>query len=148
MNQGSAQSPASLQLARRILARDADQVRDGAPEKVGAALKRTCLRVSENLRDAMGEAGWTALLARALARTEADHPVLQSIRRQNEGDIDLDAVVAGVEVQGVASLTAAFEALFAALIEILGRLIGEDMAMRLIDHDAPWPRAGGEEQAP
>ena len=147
MNQEAAGTPISLQLARRLLAREAAQVGEGEPEKVGAALTRTCLRVSENLRDSLGEAGWAALLARALAGTEADHPALRNVRRQDEDDIDLDGVVIGVEVHGVASVTAAFEALFAALIEILGQLIGEDMAIRLIDNDAPWPRAGGEAQA-
>jgi hypothetical protein len=148
MNQEAAGSPTSLQLARRLLAREAAQVGNGEPARVGAALKRACARVADNLRDSLGEAGWAALLARAFARTEADHPALKNVRRQNEDDIDLDGVVIGVEVHGVASVTAAFEALLAALIEILGRLIGEDMAIRLIDHDAPAPQAGGEAQAP
>jgi hypothetical protein len=115
---------------------------------VGAALQRTCLRVSENLRDSMGEDGCNALLARALARTEADHPALKNIRRINEGSIHLDGVVTSVEVHGVAAVTAAIEALLAALVEILGRLIGEDMVIRLIDPDATWSRTGGGAQAP
>ena len=145
MNQ-DAQAQSPLQRARRLVAREAAQVGDGAPAKVGAALTRTCLHVSENLRDTLGDAGWAALLARALARTEADHPALKGIRRQNEDDIDVDSVVAAVEVHGVASSTAAFEALLAALIEILSRLIGEDMAIRLLDRDAPWPPSGVEAQ--
>jgi len=141
-----AQALSPLQRARRLVAREAAQVGGSEPEKVGAALTRTCLRVSENLRDTLGDAGWAALLARALARTEADHPALKGIRRQNEDDIDVACVVAGVDVHGVASSTAAFEALLAALIEILGRLIGEDMAMRLIDPDPPGPLADDQAQ--
>jgi hypothetical protein len=148
MSQEAPRPSTSPQLARRLLDREAALLRDSNPEKVGAALTRTCLYVSENLRDSLGEAGWAALLARALARTEADHPALKGIRRQNEDDIDLDCVIASVAAHGVASATAAFEALLAALIEILGRLVGEDMAVRLIDHDARWPLTGGEAQGP
>jgi len=103
---------------------------------VVAALERTCLRVSDNLRDSMGNDGCNALLVRALARTEANHPALKNICRLSGGDIHLDGVLASVETHGVAAVTAAIEALLAALVEILGRLIGEDMAIRLIDHDA------------
>lgn len=114
---------------------------------VGAALQRTCVRVSETLRNLLGEDGRNALLVRALARTEADHPALKSICRLDEGGIQLDGVVASVEAHGVAAVTAAIEALLAALIDVLGRLIGEDMAIRLIDHDAPRSRTGAGAQA-
>lgn len=106
----------------------------------GADLQRTCLRVVENLRDAMGEDGCTALLARALARTEHDHPALKDIRRLNNGGIHLDGVMASIEAHGAAPVTAAIEAMLAALIDVLGRLIGEDMALRIIDQDVPRPR--------
>lgn len=115
---------------------------------VGAALQRTYVRVSEALRDSIGEDGCNALLARALARTEADHPALKNIRRPNEGGIHLDGVVASVEAHGVAEVSAAIEALLAALADVLVRLIGEDMVIRLIDPDAPRSRTGGGAQAP
>jgi hypothetical protein len=115
---------------------------------VGVALQRTCLRVSESLRDSMGEDGRNALLVRALARTEADHPALKSIVGLNEGGIQLNGVAASVEAHGVPAVTAAIEALLASLIDLLGRLIGEDMAIRLIDQDAPRSRKGGGAQAP
>jgi hypothetical protein len=102
--------------------------------------------VFENLRDSMGEDGCTALLARALARTEPDHPALIDIRRLNDGSIHLDGVVASVEVHGVAQVTAAIEALLAALVDVLSRLIGEEMALRLIDPDASRSRKGGGRQ--
>lgn len=103
-----------------------------------AALERTCLRVSNNLRDSIGNDGCNALLVRALARTEANHPALTDIRSLNEGAIHLDGVLTSVEAHGLAAVTAGIEALLAAVVEILGRLIGEDMATRLIDHDAAW----------
>ena len=115
---------------------------------VVAALQRTCLRVSDNLRDSMGNDGCNALLVRALARTEANHPALKNICRLNGGDIPLDGVLASVEAHGVAAVTSAVEALLAALVEILGRLIGEDMAIRLIDHDAARSPSSNGAKAP
>jgi len=141
MNRDASPSPTSLQIARRLLAREGPGSKD-KPEMVGAALQRSCLRVSESLRDSMGEDGRNALLVRALARTEADHPALKNVVRINEGSIHLDGVVASVEAHGVAAVTAAIEALLAALTDLLARLIGEDMAVRLIDPDAPPSRKG------
>jgi hypothetical protein len=111
----------------------------GEPEMVVAALQRTCLRVSENLCDALGQGGCSALLGRALARTGADHPALNDILQPGEGRIDVDGVASSVEAHGVAAVTAAIEALLAALVESLGRLIGEEMAVRLMDHDPSRP---------
>jgi hypothetical protein len=115
----------------------------GEPKVIGAALQRTCARVSENVRDAMGDDGWNALLARAITQTESAHPVLSNIRRFNDGRVHLDRVVECVEANGAAAVTEAIEALFATLVDILGRLIGEDMAIRLIDPDASRSRRGG-----
>jgi len=147
MNRDASPSPTALQIARRLVAREVAPGSDAKPEVVAAALQRTCVRVSENLRDSMGEDGSNALLARALSRTEAQHPALTSIRRLNEGGIHLDGVVASVAAQGVAPVTAAVEALLASLVEILGRLVGEDMAIRLID-DEPRSRSSDGTKTP
>ena len=115
---------------------------------VAAALQRTCVRVSANLRDSVGDDGRDALLGRAFARTESDHPALKDIRKLNHGAVQLDNVVASVEAHGVAPVTAAVEALLAALVDILGRLIGEDMAMRLLDQDLAGPSPDGRTRTP
>jgi hypothetical protein len=109
-----------------------------------AGLQVACLRVTENLRDAMGEDGCAALLARALARTEAQHPALKELRRMDGREIRLDGVVTSVEVHGIAAVDAAIEALLATLVDVLGRLIGEDMALRLLDLDARQSGTDGE----
>lgn len=130
-----------MQLAHRLIARggagDA-----GTAREVALALQRTCARVIELLRDSMGDEGCTALLARALKRAEAQHPALKTLRRTTDDTIDLDGVVASVEANGTAAVTAAVEALLMALVDVLTRLIGEDMTMRIIDADAPSRRNG------
>jgi hypothetical protein len=102
---------------------------------VAAALQRAVMRVAANLRDSVGDDGRDALLGRAFARTESDYPALKDIRKPHNGAIHLDGIVASVEAHGVAPVTAAVEALLAALVGVLARLIGENMAMRLLDHD-------------
>jgi hypothetical protein len=136
-----AHSPAAQELARRLLARETSTA--GEPAMIAAALQRALVRVSANLCDSLGDDGHSALLGRALARTESDHPALKDLRKLNHGGINLDGIVASVEARGVAPVTAAVEALLAALVDVLGRLIGEDMAMRLLDHDLPGPSADG-----
>jgi hypothetical protein len=110
---------------------------------VAAALQRALARVSANLRDSVGDDGRDALLTRALARTEPDYPALKGIRRLNNAAVHLDGVVASADAHGVAPVTAAIEALLAALVDVLARLIGEDMAMRLLDHDLSGPSRDG-----
>lgn len=148
MSGDASQSATTKRLARRVLALEAAPGKELTPTIVGAALQQTCLRVSENLRDSMGEDGCSALLARALARTEGDHPALKNIRGQNGRGIYLDGIEASVKTHGVAEVTAGVEALLAALVDVLGRLIGDDMAIRLIDHDGPRPRTDDGAQAP
>lgn len=115
---------------------------------VAAALQRALVRVWANLGDSVGDDGRDALLSRALARTESNHPALKDIRKLNNGAIHLNGVVASAEAHGIAPVTDAIEALLAALLDVLGRLIGEDMAMRLLDHDLPGPSPDGGTRTP
>jgi hypothetical protein len=139
-------SPSAQEIARRLLAREMPA--GGEPAMVAAALQRALARVSANLRDSVGDDGRDALLARALARTEPDYPALKDIRRLNNGAVHLDGVVASADAHGVAPVTAAIEALLAALVDVLARLIGEDMAMRLLDHDLSEPLPDGGTRTP
>jgi hypothetical protein len=135
MNNALAQSGSSLNVARRLVERATTDHSGHAA--AGPALQQTCTRVLGNLRESLGDDGCNALLARALARTEGAHPPLKKIRRLYGDTIHLDGVAASVETFGAPAVTAAVESLFAALVAVLGRLIGEDMAVRLIDSD-PW----------
>lgn len=98
-----------------------------------SGLEFRCREVTKNLRDAMGPDGCSALLTRALAQCEPQHPVLKHMRGPDEREIQLEGVSAAIAQHGVAVVEAAVEAVETALVDILGRLIGEDMALRLID---------------
>jgi hypothetical protein len=142
MSGDAGQTPTALRIARRVLNREVTPGGDGNHAATAAALQRLCARTSDNLRDAMGASGCEALLARALARAERAHPVLKDLCRETAGNVHLDDVLATIEAHSVEAITEAIEALLAALIDILSRLIGEDMAIRLIDQEVPRSRLG------
>ena len=142
----------SSEVARRILARDALAAGHGTgsltPETAILALQRSCTRVIDALRNSMGDAGCAALFARALARTEGAHPVLKELHGRADEGIRLDGIAASADAHGIESVRAAIEALIGALVDILTRLIGDDMAIRLLDHDGPQPPARGGAREP
>lgn len=141
------QSAASREIARRLADHHVIFARDG-PANIGQTLQHTCTRLSHTLRDAMGVAGCDALLSRALSRTESRHPALKDVRRTDGDGIHLDGVLASIDAHGAPAVTVAIEAFLAALAEILGRLIGEEMATQLIGYEASPARSGGGPQAP
>lgn len=99
----------------------------------GVAIEVRCRQITTSLREALGPDGCSALLARALARCEAEHPVLKQLRGPDDRELELEGVSTAVAQYGVVAVKAAVDALVTSLVEILGRLIGEDMALRLID---------------
>ena len=141
-----APSDSSLQIARRLLAREGSEG-GRAPKDVSVALQRTVVKVSESLRGSIGDAGCQALLARALTQLEGAHPALTSMRRISESVIYPEGVAASVETHGAAPVTAAVEVFIAVLVDVLARLIGDDMAQQVIDHDpTKSPRRNGVER--
>ena len=133
----TSESPAAREIARQLLERESADATEAAG--LGVTMQRTCTRVADNLRRSVGEDGYSALLVRALARTQSDHPVLKDICRADSDGIHLD-VVGGVEGHGAAAVGAALESLLAALVDILSDLIGADMVRSLLDDD-DLPRA-------
>jgi hypothetical protein len=132
-------SPATRELARRLLESETAGVTD--LEQLGAGLERVGARVAANLRGSLGEDGYSALLARAFVRAQSEQPMLNDIRRNNGGGVDLD-VLAGVQDHGAAAVAAGLECLLAALVDVLSELIGVDMVRALLDYDDSPPTPG------
>jgi hypothetical protein len=97
-----------------------------------AEIERRWSRVCKSLRDAMGEVGLSALLERAVARTKADHPASAYLQAQ-DGARQRSGIMDAVDAHGLDAVESAVTAVIAALVEILARLIGEDMAIRITD---------------
>jgi hypothetical protein len=129
------QSRTAQELARRLLARDAP-VKD-APDAVAARTGQVCGRVSASLSRWFGIDGTNALFARALVQAQTDHPALANVRYSRKSAICLEGVAESVRIHGADAAADGVAAILTALIELLGRLIGEDIAMRLVEQSVP-----------
>lgn len=128
---------AALRAARRLVTRALAHQGEPASgrDHVTNALDHACAVVLNNVREAMGEDGCDALFGRAASRSATLHPVLQKLRDQQASGISREQLSAAVDANAAAA-QAAIEALLASLIEILARLIGEDMALQIIAPDS------------
>jgi hypothetical protein len=125
--------PAARAAACAFLARYAAPSED--PVYAAGALYRAYTIVSTNLRSAVGDDGTDALLGRAMARAVEQHPTVGELRRTATANIDAAQLAAAVATHGEPAVRAAIEDLLGTVIELLTRLVGEGLAMRLIDHD-------------
>jgi hypothetical protein len=129
-------SAAATDAARSLWARIAGDTT--APEDVAAAAERMCLQLRVGLRRWIGAEGYRALLDRALGQVRTKHPVLGSLSCL-VGDEPVSAEA--VRTHGAGEVAAGLVALVATLIELLGRIIGEEMAVRLVEQiGVPSPR--------
>ena len=119
-------------LAGRLIAREA-----AAAPNAAAAAYAAWQRAHALLARWLGPVGTEALFARALAQAQAEHPSLRSLHVTLGSDPGLDGLPEGIHTHGSDPVAAGLEAALANLFEILGRLIGEDMTMRLVDPDGP-----------
>lgn len=145
------QSRTAEELARRLLARDAPA--EDAPDAVAAATDRVFGRVSANLSRWFGIDGTNALFTRALVRAQAGHPALANVRYSGQSAVCLERLAESARSHGADAAADGVAAILTALIELLGRLIGQDIAMRLVEQSVPIDapdiaRATGEENQP
>ena len=119
---------AATDAARRLWVRGAGGA--ASAEEVGAATQRVCDDLRAGLGRWIGAEGYRALLDRALVLAVTDHPVLGSISCH---DGDALAAAAAARAHGATELANGLVALVATLTELLGRIIGEEMAVRLVE---------------
>ena len=122
-------SAAATELARRLWERAAGD--SSAPEDVAVAATRMCTELRAGLSRWVGAMGYRALIDRALLLARAEHPALSSLSCHGG---DEPVTTAGVRAHSAAEVATGMVALVAALVELLGRIIGEEMAVRLVEH--------------
>ena len=121
-------SAAATDAARRLWARAAGDA--STPEEIALAAERMCTQLRLGLGRWVGADGYRALLDRALGVARAAHPALSGLSCLG-GD---DAPTRGaVGEHGADEVTAGLAGLVAVLIELLGRIIGAEMAVRLVE---------------
>ena len=115
---------------RLIEAEGARQAENTARAYAAAA---ACNRLYRDLSRWVGRDGCHALFSRALAELRATHPLLALIHLRSGSENYVEGVAPVIMQYGDAAATSALEAVLVALIELLARLIGDDMAARLIE---------------
>ena len=134
-------SAAATEVARRHWACAAGDT--GTVEEVAATAERTCIQLQAGLARWVGTEGSRALIDRALLLTRAEHPALGSLSCHG-GDQPL--TTAAVRAHSAAEVTAGIVALVVTLIDLLSRIVGEEMAVELVNQAVtrlPWQRTAG-----
>ena len=101
----------------------------GDPEAVVAEADRICAQLRNGLSRWVGTAGYLSLLQRALELTRTDHPTLRRLSCSGKEEAE---IAAAVRALGAAEVTAGLVAMIATLIDLLGRIIGKEMAVELV----------------
>ena len=117
--------------AKRLVAGD-------SAAHVAAGAVRACEQLTSHLARLVGEAGIRTLLARSAALTSARFPWLSStIPRTAPADSPWAALRAAMELQDPHTASEAFADLLSTFVELLGRMIGEGLVVRLLQE--VWP---------
>lgn len=99
--------------------------------EVAEAAERMCTQLRLGLGRWIGVMGYRALLDRALGLARAENPALGGL--SCHGGEEEAEVAAAVRAHGAAEVAAGMMAVVAVLIDLLGRIIGEEMAVRLVE---------------
>jgi hypothetical protein len=97
------------------------------------AAATACDKLYRELSRWVGPDGCHALFTRALAQARIDHPALEQIQLHARSDPYIDGVAEAIMAHGDPATADGLEAMLVHLIELLGRLIGDDMATKLIE---------------
>ena len=129
-------SPAARAAAQRLLARASESGDGEAPDPVTTA-DRVYRAMGSTLTRWFGPFGYHALLVRALAETRRAHPALRAVSIKGPTDPRLEGIAHAAAAYGSTATVTALTDVVASVVELLGRLIGEDMAAKLIDAVMP-----------
>ena len=121
-------SASATEAARRLWVHYAGDEATG--EGLAAASERLFAELEARLARWVGAEGFHVLWGRALRLAQAGHPALGNLSDRGWG---MPAVVSAVQAHGARQVTAGIISVIATLIDLLGRIIGEEMAVRLVE---------------
>ena len=131
-------SAAARETARRLWAGAGGTAE--TPEAIGAAAERLGTQLRRGLGRWIGTDGYYTLLERAAAATKETHPTLNPVSYFRDG---ASVTHVAVQAHGARAVVDGLVALLAELIELLGRIIGDEMAKRLVEQAGnPGARPG------
>jgi len=122
--------PTPSQIAERLIrSRRSDQPGD-TPARAAAA---ACDHLYRELSRWVGRDGCHALFTRALSEARAENSVLEGIQLRARSDPYVDGVAETIMAHGDPATAEGLESMLVRLVELLGRLIGDDMSLKLIE---------------
>lgn len=124
-------------MVRRLV--DSPRFKGDQGDSAAHARAAACDRLYGNLSRWVGPDGCHALYTRALAQARAEHPALGTIQLRARAVPYVDGVAATVAAHGDGETAEALEVLLFRLVELLDRLIGDDMASKLIERSLVEP---------
>ncbi len=130
MTPSRSESPAQAIVRRLIESRRSKRVADDTPARAAAA---GAGHLYSELSRWVGPDGCHALFTRALAQARTEYPALEQIELHARSEPYVDGAAETIMAHGDAATAEALEAMLVRLVELLGRLIGDDMAMKLIE---------------
>ncbi len=122
--------PPARDLARELLAHELTGVT--TPAAAGVAAERVFQRLSDNLVQWVGTDGSQALFARARALAQTRNEALRAVPPPARSALFLDGLAANAQPHDVAHVVEGAVTLLTALIELLTRLVGDDLALKLL----------------
>ena len=136
----SARQPFAREIARRLIGSGRPEREDG--ETAARAAAAACNNLYRALSRWVGSDGCHALFARALADARIEYPALTQVQLRARSEPYIDSVTETTIAHGDAATAEALESLLVRLVELLGRLIGNDMAMKLIERSLAASETG------
>jgi hypothetical protein len=117
-------------IARRLI--DSRRQEGTGADTAARAAASACDHLYRELARWVGVDGCHALFTRALAQARAEHSALAQIQLHPRSEPYIDGLAATIMAYGDAATAQALESMLIRLLELLGRLIGDDMAAKLI----------------
>lgn len=128
--------------AQRLIARERG-AGDTAADVVAVA-ERALRRLSDDLVGWFGPFGAHALVTRALAQARPEHPALAPVRVGGPAAPYFEGLAESGRVHGADAAAAGAVDVLAALVDLLGRMIGDTLATTLVEQGS---RAGADGRA-
>lgn len=138
----STEALSARDVTQRLLLR-ATASGDSAQPHVAATV--ACESACRELSRSLGASGFNALLTRALAQAEREHPLLKGLRAGRPPEVFLGGITTLVQQHGSTAVGAGLMSVLEEMISLLGRLIGVEMVARLVERRSPDETHDGEE---
>ena len=133
--------PPARHFALRLLGRTQDSAGDDTPGNVACA---ACDNLYWELSRWIGFDGCHALFTRALGKARIDHPSLSSIVLRVRSDPYVEGVGQSIASHGDAAVAAALESMLVQVVDLLGRIIGDDLAAKLMEQSIATAGGSGD----